>query len=638
MANYNYRADGVTVANAFKLYPKDQNGADFTGAVALQVVPAGCGTLSNVTTGTDGGGRFYIGDYTPPTSVMTGCNIRATAGSQTCDCPFTLFDDSATPVCPCVTDVTLGALVAGAQLVGQINADGVGTVVFSKVSGPASITVGTSGALGGTLPVAGDYTLVVGMVDSDGVADCEFELDLTVSDGAVQPGCPSLSNVTLGALTPGEALTGNLVALSDSGNVSFTAVSLPSGVVLTSNGTLSGTVPNAGTSTISFTMSDGVRSCPGELNLNIAPLPAARCPAVASVDLGALVAGQTLTGQLQFIGTGSISASPRSLPAGVTVSSTGTIGGTVPDAGSHLITLEVTDDEATCDVVVAFVSTPPEGAECPRLSDIDFANNVDGAQSIQFTGLGAGTIAYSSVDLPTGSTLTDTGLFTGTLTEGDYSFTLSMNDGEAICATNVSFAVPPAVVECPRVCPVFGMASLPDGTIGEAYPGGQIVFTGTGDVSYQFITSNTGLSIDSTGIITGTYQGAVGTTSETVRVTDDDGFCDYVLVFTGAEVPVVEEPPETVDCACLEQVFALWLADYAKDETATCTDFMRWVCEQGDRNNCHLPELTVWLNCNKEIAGVKYHATCMQPAPVKVSRETAMQLIANGEATLPPAT
>ncbi len=150
--------------------------------------------------------------------------------------------------------------------------------------------------------------------------------------------------------------------------------------------------------------------------------------------------------------------------------------------------------------------------------------------------------------LPTGLTLTSTGVVAGTpTTSGTFSVTIRGTDANG-CFTELVYSITiPAVV-----CPVITLAppTLPNGVVGTAY---SQTITGSGGTGpYVFtITAGalpTGLTLTAAGLVAGTPT-TTGTFSVTIRGTDANG-CFASLVYsvtvTGAACPVITLAPPTL--------------------------------------------------------------------------------------------
>ena len=169
-------------------------------------------------------------------------------------------------------------------------------------------------------------------------------------------------------------------------------------------------------------------------------------------------------------------------------------------------------------------STPPP----PPVISVGLAPSaaqaIDLGQSVNFTA----NVANDSKSAGVSWSQTGLGALSGqTTTAATYTAPTSGAAGTAsVTATSVTDPTKNASVNITiSLAPVITTTSLPNGTVGTAYPGGAgIVATGgTGALTYSISSGAlpTGLSLNATtGAITGTPTGAPGTANFTAKVTD----------------------------------------------------------------------------------------------------------------------
>ncbi|MBI4912458.1 MAG: Ig-like domain repeat protein [Acidobacteria bacterium] len=209
------------------------------------------------------------------------------------------------------------------------------------------------------------------------------------------------------------------------------------------------------------------------------------------------------------------------LPAGLSLSSTGTLSGTPMERGTFPITVTVASNAAcgsTGSVYVLVIS-------CPSIS-ISPASLPDGTPGVPYGPVvfsqsgGLGTVSWSSSGtLPSGMSFNDS---TGTLSgipaaAGHFSITVTSTDAIGCTGTrDYSF----------RICPVLGLspATLPEGTLGVAYSQILTASGGPGPFTFQ-VTGGTPpawLTLTPEGTLAGTPS-VVGTSVFTVTATDPNG-------------------------------------------------------------------------------------------------------------------
>jgi hypothetical protein len=251
------------------------------------------------------------------------------------------------------------------------------------------------------------------------------------------------------------------------------------------------------------------------------------------------------------------------LPSGLTLTPSGVLAGTPTTAGTSTVTIRGTDANgcfATVVYTIVVAAELPPPANCPAitLSPSTTPNGTIGvAYSQTFTAAG-GTSPYrfgvTAGALPTGLTLSPTGLLSGTpTTAGTSSFTMRATDANG-CFVSLSFTVViAAALPPPAACPVITLlpASPANPTVGVAY---NQQFTGSGGSGpYVFgITAGTlpaGLTFTPAGLMSGTPT-TTGSSTFTLRVTDASG-CFAERAFTVTLTTAVPTLP---------QAFVLFLA------------------------------------------------------------------------------
>lgn len=179
---------------------------------------------------------------------------------------------------------------------------------------------------------------------------------------------------------------------------------------------------------------------------------------------------------------------PAILPAGLTLSSSGTLSGTPTATGLFSFTVTATDAN-NCTGSMAY----SVAINCPTiaLSPDTLPNGVVGAaynQSISISGSSGFTFSVPPGGLPPGLTLSPTGTLTGTPTAaGTYSFTVTAT-GQNNCGGSKIYTLIVTTAVCTPV--TLSPATLPGGVVGTAY---NQTITGSGSLTYTFTISTGGL-------------------------------------------------------------------------------------------------------------------------------------------------
>jgi uncharacterized protein YhjY with autotransporter beta-barrel domain len=349
-----------------------------------------------------------------------------------------------------------------------------------------------------------------------------FVLVLWSAAAAAQTFTLTLQPNTIPAGTENTAYSQLITAVGGNAPYTFalTSGTLPTGLILDSNGLLHGTptTPASGTFTITATDSTsntGFRpynfsiGTAGGLTINPGSLPAGTV---------GIAYNQTVTAS-GGNGSYTYSISAGSLPAGLSLNTgTGAITGTPSAGGTANFTVSAIDTNGntgsrnlSINIIVPITVNP---ATLP--------NGTAGTPYNQTVTASGGTAPYTFAvtagSLPTGLALNGgTGAITGTpTTPGPYSFTITATDANSNTgnrAYNVTINAAPLTVD---------PTSLPSGEVGTAYNQAVVASGGVAPYSYAVIAGAlpTGLALNGgTGAITGTPS-AGGTFNFTIQATD----------------------------------------------------------------------------------------------------------------------
>ena len=271
---------------------------------------------------------------------------------------------------------------------------------------------------------------------------------------------------------------------------------------------VTGTAMVVGHNTVTILI-NGVKSAP----LSCVGSPTANCVTIVA-EQGVAIIPVTLTATggsgapYTFTATG--------LPAGLSISSTGTISGTPTVNGTFSYTVTITDSAGNqgtinCSVTVA----PPLSVTCQTNNVGEVGVPYNSGPMTVTGGVAPYTFSIGSGTLPAGLTLnTSTGAITGTPTAPG-TFTVKVTDAAGNVGTSCTITVNPGLsVSC---------SATTKGIVGQPFNSGPITVTG-GTAPYTFSIVGTlpaGLTLNtSTGAVTGTPTTAG---SFSIQVTDADG-------------------------------------------------------------------------------------------------------------------
>jgi alpha-tubulin suppressor-like RCC1 family protein len=409
-----------------------------------------------------------------------------------------------------------GATVGAAYESAMVASGGLAPYSWSATGLPSGITINTlTGVISGTPSQAGSFpNISVTVTDDNGyTATKPFALTVSVPYAITTTSLPS------GVV--GTSYTKTLTAAGGSEPYTWASTTLPAGLSLSDAGVISGTPTQVGTTDVTITVTDSG----GATAQAILALTVAASVHITTTDLPNGVVGTTYAETTLTAADGNSASyawSSTTLPAGLTLSTAGTITGTPTEAGTFKdVKVTVTDtDGATAEATYTITISP-----AVHITTTNLSNGVVGA-SYSATTLSAadGTPGYTwhSDSLPIGLSLSSDGKLSGTPTAADvYTVKITVTDhtGKTAEAT-YSVTIAPAVH--------ITTTSLPDGIAGTSYPATTLT-AADGGGSYHWQANNLpgGLSINAdTGVISGTAHTAGGPIQATITVTDAVGTSD----------------------------------------------------------------------------------------------------------------
>ena len=452
----------------------------------------------------------------PPVGVFPGQTTSACSPAA----PSLPAGEPALPVCCNVITVTNPSVTTGtagspfSQTFTQSGATG--TATFSTSSAlPVGLSLSSSGILSGTPTQTGTFPIVVTVTDSNGCTGTSPTYNLTILCQSITVNAPSLNSGTAGS--PFSATFTQSGAIGTA-TFSLAGGSLPTGVTLAANGTLSGTPLQTGAFPITVKVTDG-NGCTGTAayTLTIAcQAITVTHPAVMSGTVGTPFSQQYT--QSGGIGTVTFTTS-STLPAGMTLAANGTLSGTPTQVGSFPLTVIATDSNGctgsntftltiVCQTITVTNPSVTTGTVGTPFSQSFF----------QSGGIGAVTFGTSST-LPAGLTLTATGILSGTPTQpGTFNITVTATDANGCSGSGPTYTL---VISCQNI--TVTNPSTATGTAGTAF---SQTFTQSGGIgTVTFATSSAlpaGLSLAANGTLSGTPT-QTGTFAIVVVATDANG-------------------------------------------------------------------------------------------------------------------
>ena len=402
-------------------------GISISGSGQISGTPTQAGTFTFTVTATD--------SSVPTKTATASLSITVAAGT--------------TPV-----QVTTSSLPSGQVSVAYSSSlagsGGVSPYSWSISSGslPAGLTLNSSsGAITGTPSQAGSSAFTVQLSDSSIPAQtvlANFTIAVTAANQPV--------SITTSSLPAGETSSAYTATLTASGGIapyswSVASGALPTGLALSSAGTISGTPSQNGNFSFSVQVKDSsspVGTATESLSISIAL--AGGTLQVTTPSLGPGQANVAYSTTLTAIGGTkpySWSVSAGALPAGLALSAaSGIISGTPTQSGTFSFTVQVQDASATPQTATKPLSIAVASAVPPlQLTTTSLINGQVNSPYGATLSANGGTTPYSwsvsSGSLPAGLALSAaTGQISGTpMTSGTASFTVKVTDSSSPAKT-----------------------------------------------------------------------------------------------------------------------------------------------------------------------------------------------------------
>ena len=455
----------------------DSNGCTGDGATYTLVI--GCQTITvtnpGVTTGTAGtpfsqsfsqsgaigGATFSLNSGSLPAGLsLSAAGVLSGTPTQTGSFPITV---KVTDGNGCTGTGATYTLVIGCQTITVTNpssstgtiqvaltpassytftaANTIGTVTFTLNSGslPAGVTLTTAGVLTGTPTATGSFPITVKATDANGCFGVSPTYTLVINCQTITVTNPATTTGTVSA-----PFTQTFTQTGANGTATFTTAStLPAGLTLATNGTLSGTPTQPGTFPIVVTVTDS-NGCTGT-GATYTLVIGCQVITVTNPATTSGPAGTPLS--VTFTQTGGIPpitwSESGALPTGLTFhTATGVLDGTPTQGGTFPITVTATDVNGCTGTGPTYNLT----ITCPVIT-VTNPGVSTGTAGVAFSQTftqsgGQGTITWSETGaLPAGITLNpSTGVLSGTTSQvGTFPITVTATDQNGCTGTGATY-------------------------------------------------------------------------------------------------------------------------------------------------------------------------------------------------------
>src|SRR5438477_448325 len=394
-ASFSVAATGTAPLN----YQWKKNGAAVNGASSSTYsTPA--------TSSSDNGGQFTV-------------VVSNSAGSVTSSTAILTVNASIPPFQ--VASSQLPGGTAGSAYSATLSASG-GTSPYSwSVSSgtlPTGLSLSSAGTLSGTPTVAGSFPFTVAVKDA---ASGSASANLSINVVSVPPLQVTSSQLPGGTVGSAYSATLNASGGTSPYSWSLSSGTLPTGLSLSSSGTLSGTPTVAGAFPFTVTVKYAVSgSASASLSINVVGLPPLQ---ITSSQLPGGTVGSAYSATLSASGGTSPyswSVSSGTLPTGLSLSSSGTLSGTPTVAGAFPFTVAVKD--AVSGSASASLSINVVTAAAPSVSISSPANGATISGTTTVSGVASDGLTITSVQLSV-----DGGSFANASGTTNWSFSLNTN-------------------------------------------------------------------------------------------------------------------------------------------------------------------------------------------------------------------
>ncbi len=376
---------------------------------------------------------------------------------------------------------------------------------------PAGVTMSSGGLLGGVPTADGPFTVAVTATDSTATFLNQAKQTYALT---IAPAPLVITSTSLPAGVAGKAYAASLTASGGDVPYTWAVLGLPSTITASPGGALSGTPTSASSSTVSATVTDAKgATASGRFSLTVAPAP-------ISITTALLPNGTVQTAYSVTVtatgGAGSNKWVATGLPAGLTMSTNGTIAGTPTGPGLSVVAITVTDAAGTVAVQTYNLTILPTALTITTQGLPAGATGTPYSAVMTAAG-GAGSNQWTATGLPAGLSMSPAGTISGTPTAaGTFTVAVTVADAAGTQAKqtyNLTIAVQRLAI---------ALLPMPLGVAGVPFSFTFVATGGTGSYQWSATGVPSGFTFSTGGTIAGTLA-APGSINITVTVTDSAG-------------------------------------------------------------------------------------------------------------------
>lgn len=324
-------------------------------------------------------------------------------------------------------------------------------VTWSIQTGPPGIYLnGATGGMTWTPGVIGSFTVVVTATNAVGTASRTFSL--VVRDQVID-GSPRITALSVPLATEGVAYSGQVIAAGDS-PITYSATGLPTGLSIdSSTGAITGTPSAVGTYTVTITATNSLDSDSRTFDMQVVPSGVdPRAPQITTAALVSATQGASYSMSVQATGAAPITFSAAGLPAGLSISASGTISGTTyATPRTYAVTIMATNGYGSDTKAFSLVVSAGSVAIPAITTRVLPPGTVGTTYSVAWAADGAGPMTWEFTGLPPGI-VADGPVLSGNPTHaGTYVVTArAQNQAGYSAPVSLQLLINPAAVDVDR--------------------------------------------------------------------------------------------------------------------------------------------------------------------------------------------